>query len=291
LLSEGPIRSSGSTIELKGLGKDRAATLLAMGAPHHRFAAKLGPHKIRCSSTLSTKASNSPERKVEQQVSLSASAKGCFSAVKHTHPQYGQEVIWTGDWLYLRLRHSKYIRRRPRQGEPGSIMDRMVGYLPAYVELLGPFITVEEAGRKSHEGRDAVRVKLKLNSRPSPPGSSRSPARRWRETIAAKAIKGDLLLDAQTGAPLQARLAASWTFNLPASGSMPASGITERVDRSQVGTMKLTFEQRVSEIGKDVTIERPPDEKIESTLRQRLEIERQILTGERPFPSSSRRKR
>jgi hypothetical protein len=189
------------------------------------------------------------------------------------------------------MRYSKFIRRRLRHGEPASITDRMVGYLPAYIELLGPFIAVEGAGRKSHEGREAVLVKLKLNSRPSPPRSSRSPARRWRETIAAKEIKGDVLLDAQTGAPLRARLAASWTFNLPASGNAPASGIPEQVDRNQVGTMKLSFEQRVSGIGKAVTIERPSDEEIESTLRRRLEIERQILMGERPLPSALKKKR
>jgi hypothetical protein len=260
-------------------------TLRALAAPHAQLAGKLGANKVTASSVLITRLPRGTERKVAQSLTLRMDDKGNFAAVKNTDPQYGNELIWTGGWLYARLRHSKFVKRRARAGEPRMLAERMYGYLPGYLGLLGRFIDVEAAGEARHLGRAAVKVRLKLDRSPAPLRGARGRSRRWRRTVIAKAIKGEALFDARTGAVLAARLAASWTFNPPKGTRLPRSGIPTAIDGSTVGTMSLTYRQGVEALGGKVpAIGPPPDEEVAEIRRHRLEIERQMLTGERPIP-------
>jgi len=265
------------------LGVDRATTLAALRMPHHHVAKELGAHVVTCRSTLSTSVPSHPTRKVEEEVTLRADGAGHFAALKHTDPQHGEEVIWTGGWLYSRLRYSVFTRRRPRSTrEPTVIADRMYGLLPAYVEILSRFIAVKRVGQGRHGGREGIKVQLSLAQTPGPPPIQRAPARRWRRYVTARAIKGSAILDAKTGAPLSVKLKASWSFHPPKAGES-ASGIPQAVDRAVVGKTDLIFEQSITEVGKKIAIDPPDPKEVKRSLRRvRLELERQMLTGERP---------
>jgi hypothetical protein len=274
-------------LDVSALGKDRSTTLRALRMPHHYLTARLGAHRVSCTSTLATQVSGAPAQRIEQEVTLRVDATGHFVALKNTSPQFGQEVIWSGDWLYPRLRYSKFIRRKPRAEEPTEIADRFYGLLPAYVRLLGRFLSVELAGTARHNGRDAIRLTFALRAQPDVE-RVRGGARVWRETIAAKRIEGKALLDAKTGAPLSVELKAQLSFNPPA-GPTPTSGIPSKIDGKSVGTMELSFSQRVSDIGRVTAIAAPPEaETIDNPRRVRLEYERQLLTGELPLSDATR---
>jgi hypothetical protein len=261
---------------------ERQATLRALRMPHRYLAARLGAHRVRCTSTLTTQAQAAEAQRVEQEVTMRVDADGHYTVTKNTHPQFGQEVIWTGSWLYPRLRYSKFIRRPARPDEPREIADRIYGLLPAYVRLLGPFISFE-ARAVRHLGRSAVRAELKLMAEPAGEPAARGAARRWRQTIVVKSIAGTALLDAKTGVPLSVDLRARWTFSPPA-GPIPATGIPTKIDRDAVGTMDLAFSQRITDIGAVAKVAAPPEaETIANPRRIRLEIERQMLTGELPI--------
>jgi hypothetical protein len=255
--------------------------------PHQQLAKGLGAHEVVCHSILKTRFPNEPDKNIEQQVTLRMDPQRNFTVKKTTHPQFGFEAIWAGGWLYPRPRFSKFIKRRPLAGEPSAIADRMVGLLASYILLLKRFIQLENMGKVKFGDRTVVRVRLKLNPHPQPaPEADDGFAKGWRKTISVKNISGSALLDVQTGAPLNVDLDASWTFLPPVSGPLPVSGIPQKIDEKSVGTTLLRFRQRIGNIGSVAAISPPPQGEIAPYRRQRIEVERQMLLGERPLSSA-----
>jgi hypothetical protein len=274
---------AGVPLELSRLGSDRRTTLRALRMPAQQVWRGLGAHRLTCRSRLVARVPGHPAREVDQEVMVRFDAGGQFAAVKNTHPQYGRELIWTGGWLYPRLRWNKFLRRRPEAGEPALHLERLAGLLPAYVSLLRRFIRIEALGQASHQGRKAARVKLGLETRPAPPRAESSPARSWRQSLQVSSLEGEALLDARTGAPLKVELRARWSFAASAPGQRPPTGIPSPDPRLR-GEGGLRFSLEVSEIGKVAAIEPPPEaETVDSPRLTRSEIERQMLTGELPL--------
>jgi len=234
-----------------------------------------------------------PRREVTQDMTLSVDGDGNFHARKHTHEQYGQEVILTGGWLHSRLRHSKFVRRKPREGEADKILDRFVSYLPDYADLLGRFLKLEQGGEGKLGSRTGTKMKLTLRDPPAAASASDSAlgrARRWRSRVKVTALSGELLLDSETGLPLTVDLKARLTFQAPRPGkAAPVSGIPAVMSDKLKGAMTIALTRRVDSLGKVKPIKAPPaEETITDTRRRRLELERQILTGERPLPKQWR---
>lgn len=287
--ASGASRRGAASIDVRRLGQDLETTLSALRLSHLGIVRALGAHRVSVRSSLKTEVPSLPPRTVEQDVDLRVDAQGSFAATKNTHPQHGQEVIWTGGWLYPRLRYSPFLRRQARPGEPEAIANRMYGLLPAYVDLLGRFLRVEAAGTAREAGREAVKVRLSLAPSPRTSPGSEAAAKRWRHSVAVKSLEGQALLCARTGAPLRVELRASWTFHPPA-GAMPASGIPSALDGRSVGTMTLSFRQEIRDVGQIAAIQPPDRKETRANLRRvRLEYERQILTGERPLPREEER--
>ncbi|MCC6749012.1 MAG: hypothetical protein IT371_15235 [Deltaproteobacteria bacterium] len=265
------------------VGLEAKATRAALEQPLSALRPRLGGHRTVAHSVLVARAPGSPERRVEQSVDLRVTSAGQFSAVKHTDPQYGQEVVFAGGWLYSRLRHHKFVRRKPTSArEPEAIADRLHGLLPAYLRLLRRFVELQPAGELTYLGRRARRVRLGLAAKPAAGEPEGGPATRWRKTIAVQELSGEALLDRDTGVPLRVKLAAVWSYVPPAVGPAP-TGIPTRFAEGQAGRMTLAFEQRVSQIGNVSAVELPPAAEVaQLPPRLRLELERQMLVGERP---------
>jgi hypothetical protein len=267
--------------QVQKLGKDREATLRALAMPHHRIASLVGAHRIRCTSSLKTAVTGQPDRKVKQQLDLRMDDRGNFTAEKNTHPRYGFEVVWVDGWLYSRQRSSVFIKRTPRKGEPEEIADRLYGLLPAYIDLLGRFLELEIDG----EGKASGKIGLRLSALPDPAPAAKELEGNWRQTIAIKALRGRVTLDGRSGVPLQVELEARWTFHPPAADALPASGIPTAIDTKTAGSTTLSFRQRIEDIGKQPAVQAPPAHRVRAGIRRRrIEIERQMLIGERPLP-------
>jgi hypothetical protein len=281
--------SRSSRIDPAALGKDRSQTLRALSMSTHEVLARLGSFRATARSKLVTRVPGTDEKIVEQDLLLRVDAKKGFQLVKNTHPQYGAEVAFVDGVLYPRLRFGKFLRRSPRAGEPEEILDRMGGVLPASLELLERFVRIVPGAAAERAGRSGVGVSLELEPHPASPPSQLAPAREWRRTISVKSLAGSALLDAKTGAPLEAKLKARWTFSPPAAGSLPPSGIPKLIDRGATGTMELDLDLVVEEVGGVAPVRPPPDgETIDNPRRLRLEIERRMLTGELPLEAETR---
>ena len=282
-----PTRKEHRPLDPASLGQDPLTTLRALRMPAHRVVTSLGSFRLTCSSRLVTELSGHPRQEIVQQVSARVDEKGQYAALKTTHPQYGHEVIWTGGWLYPRLRWNRYVRRRPAEDEPPRLLDRLTGLLPAYVGLLRRFVAVELVGRETYAGRESVRIKLRLAATPGAPPPEEQPSRLWRRTLIVSHLEGEAHLEARTGAPLHAELVARWSFHAPAPEPLPSSGIPQQADSNLVGKTELRFSLKISELGLVPPIKPPPEaETVHSPRLTRTEIERQMLTGELPLEES-----
>jgi len=258
--------------------------LRVLAWPHHQIAERLRGHRLRGTSLLRATVAGGKPHQVQQELTLQMDPKGSYSAVKNTDPQYGQEVVFDDGWLYIRLRHNPFIRRRPQsEREPRRIADRMVGLLPGYVDLLGRFISTSREGEVKLASGPAVKVRLGLATRPAALPAQRGRARQWRRFISVQKISGTVLFCARTLVPLKVDLRASWSFHPPGDVRGP-SGIPRTVDRQSVGRMSLELKQQITDIGAQIAIKPPDPAQVRTNLdRQRLEVERQMLTGERPL--------
>jgi len=268
-------------------GKEKPGRALML--PGRELARLKGGARLELESTATSAVKGYPPRKVEQKLRLDLDADGGFHARKDTHEQLGQEVIHAGGWLHARLRHSKFTRRKPAEGEAGRVLDRMASHLPGYLELLGPYLKLEGAGDATHEGRPAQKVTLSLRPDPSPAARAalaRGPARKWRMEAVVTKLQGTALLDAETRVPLAVKLGATLTFKAPRpSKQVPASGLPAVMSDKLQGEMTIALEQKVTRVGKVALIKPPPaDQTITDVRRRRLELERQMLTGEVAVP-------
>jgi hypothetical protein len=261
------------------------AALAALMMPHAAMRAGLGAHRVKLYARLERMVDKAGTTAIEQSVELSVDSNGGFAGRKNTHRQYGNEVIWTGRKLYSRSRYGKFLERDPSDpDEPKRIAERIYGLLPAYLRLLEPAIELESGGHGTRAGRKAERLRLERTAEPSERPQATSPAREWRETVEVQSLSGIAWLDEQSGAALKVSLDARWTYALPA-GPPPESGVPEQLDPKARGTMRLRLSQFIDQIGSVPLVSAPARRvTVSDERRLRLEIERQMVVGERPIP-------
>ncbi|MCK5795823.1 MAG: hypothetical protein KAI47_01470, partial [Deltaproteobacteria bacterium] len=185
--------------------------------------------------------------------------------------------------LYPRLRYSRFYARDPKDpGEPDRLAERVAGLFPVYMRLLGRFAKISLDPQKTiHEGREALTVLLTLRASPSAaPSTELAPAKRWRRSTQVSELKGRVLLDAKSGVPLVTQVKARWRYREPA-GAPPASGIPAHLGEGWV-TTTLDFAERLRP-GPVAAIVPPLGKELVDIRRRRLEVERQMVQGERPL--------
>ncbi len=289
----------GYRLDLAAVAAGREPALLtALKMPRGEIHRRLGVHRAALRSTIVLE-SSARKTTLKQELTLAVAKGGAYQIVKHTSPQYGVELRWIGGKLYPRQRFSKFYARVPRdRQEPAQLAERLGGLLPAYVRLLERFVKPTLVKRETFAGRSALRVRLEARVKPRPLAPTRrsrsgrarvaSKARAWRRSVAVESLAGSVLLDAKTGAPLSAKLDARWTFVEPAGTRLPKSGIPETLGDTR-GKAALSFEEKAT-LGGAVTVTPPPAKDLIDVRRRRLEVERQIVEGERPLPKGWRRR-
>jgi hypothetical protein len=262
----------------------RTDHLARLAMTHDEVARHIGAHQCTVRSRLVREVEGGLERVVEQQVLVERDGDGRLRAQKHTDPHAGVDVVWTGEWLYLRLRHNPFVRRRPVDSEePKRLANRVYGLLPAYIELLGPSMDVEPVGEGVVAGRPAVELRLALRGeRDEAHSRPYSASRAWRATVRVRAIRGTAWVSKESGVPLRVALKGSWTFALP-KGTPGVTGIPGELAPGERGRMRLELDQQLT-AKKSLRIVAPDSaEVVTDVTRRRLEVERQMVVGERPL--------
>jgi hypothetical protein len=208
---------------------DRPAAALRLGPDE--VAARLGSFAWEGAASWST-ARGERKLEVSERHAVRQLATGEFAAEGTVDPgrgpgsQSGKRVIWARGMSYARSLYpaSGEWRERPSDHGRGARRFRDESFLIAgeVADLLGPALVASPAGTASVLGRPARRFALSLDRSRFTPGRSRLSAEPppggpdaatqarlalldGREPIDAS---GEMLLDAATGAPLQARISA-----------------------------------------------------------------------------------
>ncbi len=214
---------------------DPRALVVALAQPVAPLDGKLGARGIDIVQTRELTAGRRSDR-VEQVLRLDTDGRGGFHVVHELgHPRalapaprrddddepkplvdpfaQGMEAVGLPGRLFVRPRYGRFIERRPEPGEVDrlrALAERVAG---DDLELLAPFVAVEERGAGTVLGRRTRTLALSRRETPLPsgsPGGDDDPRRAWRRTIAVDELSGMLELDAETGVPLAARLEARY---------------------------------------------------------------------------------
>jgi hypothetical protein len=171
----------------------------------------LGARRVEAHSSIKLEPPGRPAEKLDESYRVDSDGKGAVHLI-HDNARDGLEVIATGGQLYVRPRYGHFTRRRAEHEDVARLRDNVEGVAGAYLELLQRWLVVKEIGRTQVGGRTAVRLSLAATASPSSGSAQSLPYRKWRDTIKVGYVNGEWLLDAASGAPIQGKLEASYTF-------------------------------------------------------------------------------
>jgi hypothetical protein len=191
---------------------------------------------------------------------------GDFHALVQNSRDQGLEVMRVQGAVYARSRYGKFRQRLRDRGMAERERDDVFGALRDVDSLFRGRIKLESVGTATHEGRTAVKYAVSLapvtaaieNVVSLPPlaqpknGADPSTQRRqlFFEKRVPSALSGELLVDAQTGVVLKAKLDGK--LEVPAT------------EKEKGATVRLTLDSALTEIGTDPKLKAPeeflPDE-------------------------------
>lgn len=270
--------------------------LQVLATPHAEVAARLGPHRIESQTTwvitpvVSPGAVvpppvvpgfklGSPERpfdggeayesvasNLQEQKAIAIDSEGRVLMQSQTDHGAGVDAVFAGGLLYVRMKHTPYIRYRPEGDQVARL--RTAAYEPgtAILEAVAPYLQLSTPTEATVQGRAAWQVKLSRLDSPSGvrPKGLQGPQSVWRTATSVDTIEGMVIVDRQKGAPLQVELRVR--FVAPRT-----EGSSERVQVEAQHSLKVV------QLGAAVAPILPPTEWSEPPTRPRPMLDRQEL--------------
>jgi hypothetical protein len=253
-----PARAASSPAEL----------VRAVSLSHAQVSSLLGPHRVTGRSRLEVRDGSTVVEELDDEIEIRLDGAGNFHARMHNSKEYGREVFLVDGALYLRPRYGKFHRRAPNdEAEPDQIRGEIFGALAAHLELVAPSLAVSDGGATEVSGRAARRIVLGHGTAAPSPAQT-SPQRSWRASAVVVEISGEVALDAETGAPLRAKL----------------SGVVNFQKEGKPLEMRLEAEHELASFGKVAAVAAPEPDQVVSGIEQRHELEEResLLKGIAP---------
>lgn len=142
-----------------------------------------------------------------EDIALSWNGAGDFHLVNHNSADYGREVLFVDNILYLRARYGRWHRRAPNDAqEPSALADSMTRALPDAWDLLAPGATL------SPDPKDNTIVTIHTGATARENPREASPTRRWREARTIHEAAGRVQF-ANDGLPRDAALSGRLGFS------------------------------------------------------------------------------
>jgi hypothetical protein len=245
-------------IDVGRAARDAAELGRAIALPHHEAAQRLGPHTTSLRSAVTVTEGTKQVDALTTETTIELGADGAWHAVSNNTADYGREAIWAGGALYLRPRYARWHKRAPNDdAEPAALRDDYAAELAAVWDLLAPGIEVTDKGARTVAGRAGRAIEVKLAPSPKPAPPEPLVQRKWRESRVVEAAAGEVVLDAETGVVLSAKLAGKLAFSRD----------------GRRFTMAIDAGAELRDVGAAVAITLPPPEEVVATPERIKEVD------------------
>lgn len=260
-------------IDVERAGKDPAELGRALLAPHTHVIAAIGPHTATIKTSTAVTEGAATVSSLDDQTVIEVSAGGGFHALYTNDADYGREAIFAGGKLYLRPRHQRWHEREPEAvGEPAALRDEYFSAIGAAWELLAPGAELTDRGAIEVAGRAGRKIEIVRAPSPEAPPRELLAQRKWRETRVIDAVAGEVILDAERGAPLAVKL----------------TGAVSYVRDGRKFAMKVSVDGAISEIGTAVAITAPARTEVVATPERLREVDERDFLLQGIAPSARR---
>src|SRR5262249_47443186 len=154
-------------IDLDRAVKDPRELGRALMLPHHAVASALGPHTVAVSTSNTVSEGSAPISTLDDHTTIELGDKASYHAIYANSADYGREITFVGDKLYLRPRYQRWHVRAPESaGEPEQLHDELYQAVAATWDLLEPGAELSDRGTAQVAGRSGRKIEVKLSPNP-----------------------------------------------------------------------------------------------------------------------------
>ncbi len=245
-------------IDLTRAAKDPAELGRALAQPEHVVAAALGPHTVAIATETNIDEGGKQVESLSDHATLELGDKDSFHATYTNSADYGREAIFVGGKLYLRPRYQRWHARAPETPEePTELRDAYYGALAATWDLVAPGAELTDLGPAQIAGRAGKKIAVKLAPKPAKNPVEPLAQRKWRESRTIEQLVGEVVLDADKGVPLAAKIVGTVAFSRD----------------GRRFTMKISVDSSVSGIGQVASISAPAGDDVVATPERLREVD------------------
>jgi hypothetical protein len=238
--------------------KDPAELSRALARPYRETIAALGPHTFSLNTSTIVDDAGKQVSNLSDHTTIELGTGDTFHATYTNSADYGREALYVGGKMYLRPRYQRWHGRAPDSAdEPAQVRDSFFDAIYATWDLLAPGAELTDAGAAQVAGRNGRKIVIKLAPTPRTPPTEQLTQRKWREKRVVEAVAGEIVLDAETGAPLSAHL----------------QGIVSFSRDGRRFSMKLNADGAASAIGSAVALAEPPGDQVVATPERLREVD------------------
>lgn len=251
------------TIDLDRAGTDPEVLGTALMRPYRETFAALGAHSVSIAMTTRVSEGDKVVSELDEKTLLERDKSGAFYAVYTNSQDYGREVIFVDDKLYLRPRYQRWHGRNPSSpDEPVALADQFYEPIAAAWDLVAPGVALAAKDSVQVAGRPGRAISVSRAASSRQPSPEPLPQRKWREGRTVDDIAGTAVIDAEHGVPLKVNFEGTVGF---------------RRDNRQF-KMHVTIHSEVTNIGQPAPIAAPSAAEVVATPeRMREADDRDVL--------------
>lgn len=206
----------------------------ALMRPFRAELVAMGPHAVSTKTRMVVEENGVVTDDLSDQATLEVGDQNTWHGTYANAKDYGREGTFVGGTLYLRPRYQRWHERAPETpDEPGQLRDAFADGLAANWDLLAPAVELTDLGAVTVAGRAGRKIEIKQAPSPRPNPPEKLTQRQWRAGRAIDQVAGQVVLDAETGAPLSVQLSGAVSF----------------AREGRHFTMKLSAEREVTAVG------------------------------------------
>jgi hypothetical protein len=245
-------------VDVDGAVKDPDALGTALALPEHAIDSALGPHVTQIAMATHVTENGKPVEDLDDTTTIELGGSGAYHALYANSADYGREVIFVGSQLYLRPRYQRWHQRAPQTpDESQEILDSFAEPVAATWDLFAPGVELSDRGTVTVAGRSGRKIDIKPAGSPKKPAAEPQAQRKWRETRTVDGLTGEIVLDAETGAPLSVKLSGTVSF----------------MRDGRRFAMQVSVQSDVTSIGKPAAIVAPGGDDVVATPERLREVD------------------